>query len=262
MNQLSPESGPAAAGTTVRITGTDFDMTPGHTVVRFGDAAVAAIGCASSTECTVVTPPGTGTVEVHITVDGFENLEVAGVTAFSYTAAETQPVSPVPVDVRFDEDSTALRTEDEPFLRSVAAAVQDAPTAATVTVEGHADSDGPDDYNDELSQRRAQAVTDWLVGTGGIAADRITTASLRRAHADRLERHRRGPRRQPTGDDHRHVGLSRNRARVRVVAPGMGRSGTILMAALPLTVACDESAARPRPTTSTTSPPAVIAPRP
>ena len=177
VNQLAPESGPAAGGTTVRITGTDFDMTPGHTVVRFGDAAVEAIGCASTTVCTVVSPPGTGTVEVHITVDGWENLEVAGVTDFTYTAGEAQPISPDPVDVRFDEDSTVLRAEDEPFLRSVAAAVQDAPPSATVTVEGHADSGGSDDYNDELSQRRAQAVTDWLVGSGGVAAERITTAA-------------------------------------------------------------------------------------
>jgi outer membrane protein OmpA-like peptidoglycan-associated protein len=180
--QLSPESGPAGGGTAVRISGTDFDMTPGHTDVRFGDAAVEAIGCASTTECTVVSPPGTGTVEVHVTVDGWENLESPGNTDFTYTADATQPVSPVPVDVRFDEDSTALRPEDEPFLRGVVAAVQAAPPSATVTIDGHADSGGPDDYNDELSQRRAQAVTDWLVGVGGVAADRITTA----AYGERL----------------------------------------------------------------------------
>jgi len=33
-------------------------------------------------------------------------------------------------------------------------------------IQGHTDSDGPDDYNMELSQRRAQAVVDYMVGKG------------------------------------------------------------------------------------------------
>jgi OOP family OmpA-OmpF porin len=42
-----------------------------------------------------------------------------------------------------------------------------------VDVEGHTDSVGPEDYNQQLSQRRAQAVVDVLVNQHGIAASRL-----------------------------------------------------------------------------------------
>lgn len=42
-----------------------------------------------------------------------------------------------------------------------------------VDVEGHTDSVGPESYNEQLSQRRAQAVVDMLVNQYGIAAQRL-----------------------------------------------------------------------------------------
>jgi OOP family OmpA-OmpF porin len=42
-----------------------------------------------------------------------------------------------------------------------------------VDIEGHTDSIGPDDYNQSLSQRRAQAVVDLLVNEHGIAPARL-----------------------------------------------------------------------------------------
>lgn len=42
-----------------------------------------------------------------------------------------------------------------------------------VDIEGHTDSTGPDDYNQGLSQRRAQAVVDLLVNEYGIARSRL-----------------------------------------------------------------------------------------
>jgi outer membrane protein OmpA-like peptidoglycan-associated protein len=42
-----------------------------------------------------------------------------------------------------------------------------------ITVEGHTDSQGVASYNQDLSQRRAQSVRDYLVSRG-IATDRIT----------------------------------------------------------------------------------------
>jgi len=40
-------------------------------------------------------------------------------------------------------------------------------------VEGHTDSSGPDSYNQQLSQRRAQAVVDLLVNEHGLSRDRL-----------------------------------------------------------------------------------------
>ena len=42
-----------------------------------------------------------------------------------------------------------------------------------VDIEGHTDSTGPEDYNQSLSQRRAQAVVDYLVNEHGIAPQRL-----------------------------------------------------------------------------------------
>ncbi|MDH4040049.1 MAG: OmpA family protein [Gammaproteobacteria bacterium] len=42
-----------------------------------------------------------------------------------------------------------------------------------VSIDGHTDSVGPDTYNQQLSQRRAQAVVDMLVNTYGIAPSRL-----------------------------------------------------------------------------------------
>ena len=39
-----------------------------------------------------------------------------------------------------------------------------------MSIEGHTDSQGPDAYNQDLSERRAQAVVDYLVGQGINAA--------------------------------------------------------------------------------------------
>jgi len=47
-------------------------------------------------------------------------------------------------------------------------------TSLQVTVEGHTDSIGTDAYNQKLSERRAQAVKQYLVSQG-VAADRLET---------------------------------------------------------------------------------------
>jgi OOP family OmpA-OmpF porin len=50
-------------------------------------------------------------------------------------------------------------------------------TSATGVVEGHTDSVGNDDYNQKLSQRRADAVRKYLVDKG-IAGARLTATGL------------------------------------------------------------------------------------
>ena len=52
---------------------------------------------------------------------------------------------------------------------------------ARITVTGHTDRLGSDDYNRDLSRRRAEAVRDYLV-RGGIAASRIRSAGLGSSH--------------------------------------------------------------------------------
>jgi OOP family OmpA-OmpF porin len=50
-----------------------------------------------------------------------------------------------------------------------------------VTVEGHTDDQGDDAYNKDLSQRRAQAVVDFLISTGVDGALLTRSATARRS---------------------------------------------------------------------------------
>ncbi len=58
-------------------------------------------------------------------------------------------------------------------LNEVAAALTKQDAESKIIVEGHTDSQGEASYNQDLSQRRAQSVRDYLVSRG-IAADRVT----------------------------------------------------------------------------------------
>lgn len=77
------------------------------------------------------------------------------------------------LQVTFAFDSAALTPQGRTDLDSVAAALND-PRLATVplTLEGHTDATGADDYNLHLSQRRADAVLRYLMQKG-VAGHRL-----------------------------------------------------------------------------------------
>lgn len=58
-------------------------------------------------------------------------------------------------------------------LNDVANALTREDPLSKIVIEGHTDSQGQPGYNQELSQRRAEAVRTYLVSRG-IAADRVT----------------------------------------------------------------------------------------
>ncbi len=74
-------------------------------------------------------------------------------------------------NVLFDFDRSNLRPEADAILTPVLEMLQRHP-ALSVDIEGHADWMGSDAYNIGLSQRRAQAVVEWLVAQG-IARERL-----------------------------------------------------------------------------------------
>ena len=77
-------------------------------------------------------------------------------------------------DVLFDFDKHDLRPEAFPSLEKVAQVLRSR-AGSPVTIEGHTDGKGSDAYNQPLSERRAQAVREWLVKNGGASAAGITT---------------------------------------------------------------------------------------
>ena len=72
-------------------------------------------------------------------------------------------------DVLFDFDKGDLRAEAGPALEKVLAVLKGYPKAAVV-IEGHTDGKGNDQYNQRLSERRADSVRNWLAQHGGSAA--------------------------------------------------------------------------------------------
>lgn len=73
--------------------------------------------------------------------------------------------------VNFEFDKATLTVNARTLLDQVASALMDAPQIR-VEVGGHTDARGSDAYNQELSERRAQSVVDYLVGQG-IAPERL-----------------------------------------------------------------------------------------
>ena len=106
------------------------------------------------------------------TEKGFSNLDDL--------LAQTGPLSPetapilMPTDLLFDYDSPDLRIEALVSLRKLALLIQRNPGARFV-IEGHTDSFGSDQYNLELSRKRAESVKAWLTESMGLTPDSIQT---------------------------------------------------------------------------------------
>ena len=78
-------------------------------------------------------------------------------------------------DVHFDFDRFNLRPDALKILDDAVAKLQANPNVH-VTIEGHSDSIGTQQYNLALGERRANSVRDYLVRRG-IAASRLRTVS-------------------------------------------------------------------------------------
>ena len=78
-------------------------------------------------------------------------------------------------DVMFDLDQFNIRDDQRASLQRNADYLRRW-TTVRVTIEGHADALGTNEYNLALGQRRAAAIRDYLVGTG-IATDRLVVLS-------------------------------------------------------------------------------------
>lgn len=77
-------------------------------------------------------------------------------------------------EIHFEFDKTVIQRESFPILNELADVLREYPLLR-VRIEGHTDSVGDTSYNQKLSERRALAVRDYLVGAG-IEADRLSWA--------------------------------------------------------------------------------------
>ena len=77
-------------------------------------------------------------------------------------------------DVLFDFDKADIRPQAQQALKQAATVIRDK-AKGTVRIEGHTDAKGSDSYNQNLSDRRAVSVKNWLVNKEGLKDMKFTT---------------------------------------------------------------------------------------
>jgi OmpA-OmpF porin, OOP family len=95
----------------------------------------------------------------------------AKVDADGCTLALTEKTS-ITLMLNFDTDQADIKPEFADDIGKVAEFMRQYP-GASVVIEGHSDNTGNPDYNQRLSQRRAEAVAEALVNDHGVARDRV-----------------------------------------------------------------------------------------
>jgi outer membrane protein OmpA-like peptidoglycan-associated protein len=68
--------------------------------------------------------------------------------------------------IYFDFDRDTIRSVSQPLLDQVAGVIQQLPANKRIRVEGYTDTEGVEQYNTDLSYRRARAVVEYLSGRG------------------------------------------------------------------------------------------------
>lgn len=124
---------------------------------------------------TVDLPPGH--YRVAVTAPGFfgQNLEFDVVAGHDSEVQAVLDASLVTLTDRaivihdkvyFETNLAVIKPESHELLRQVARVMVEHPELLEIRVEGHADERGGDDFNLDLSHRRAQAVRQFLIAQG------------------------------------------------------------------------------------------------
>jgi len=116
------------------------------------------------------------------------------------SAPEAPRPSALSLPVQFAFDSADILPAARTQLDALAEGIRLLPTTQSVRIEGHTDATGSDQYNEQLSQRRAQSVKRYLV-----AAYHIDPARL---HAVGMGKYAPLPGRDPHAPENRRVQFS------------------------------------------------------
>ena len=84
---------------------------------------------------------------------------------------KTKPIL-MPTDLLFEYNEDELQISARKSLMKLGLLIQKNPNS-TFIIEGHTDSTGPEDYNMELSRKRAASVKRWLVSNLSIPGETL-----------------------------------------------------------------------------------------
>jgi OOP family OmpA-OmpF porin len=76
--------------------------------------------------------------------------------------------------ILFDYNKATIRSESFGLLDEIVSVIEKNPRIKKISIEGHTDSDGTDEYNRDLSDRRAASVMKYLT-EHGVDAGRLTS---------------------------------------------------------------------------------------
>lgn len=85
----------------------------------------------------------------------------ADISGLSVRTSDTRVIVDLPADTLFEFDRADLTSSASDNLVKVAELIRSAP-AGSIEVAGYTDAKGDDSYNLALSERRAQAVVNWM----------------------------------------------------------------------------------------------------
>jgi outer membrane protein OmpA-like peptidoglycan-associated protein len=115
---------------------------------------------------------------LHLLDDSPAGAVAVTSAAAAVMAREAARTSALSLPVPFAFDSAEILPSAKPQLDAIAAGIRMLPPNQKVVIEGHTDAVGTEQYNEALSQRRAQSVRRYLVATHGIEAARLQAVGL------------------------------------------------------------------------------------
>ena len=101
---------------------------------------------------------------------------------------ELEETVTIDLNLEFATNSAELRPEHRREIQKAVEFLRQYPTASAV-IEGHTDSDGSAEYNQQLSERRAVAVLNYLVNEQSIASSRLSAVGYGEANPIAAQRH-------------------------------------------------------------------------
>lgn len=111
-------------------------------------------------------------------IAGYSNLDEL-INRGNKLNASTDPIL-MPTDLLFEYGSAELADQARLSLMKLGLLIQRNPNNRFI-IEGHTDSFGSDEFNHDLSLRRANAVVNWLISSLRLSTDRIQAVGMGKA---------------------------------------------------------------------------------